>query len=630
MPQLSRTSTLALMIAVLAFMLFAHPYQGVHHDGVLYFGQALLNAGSQGLNQDLFFAGGSQDRYSIYGPLMSTLYGHIGRAATQVGALLASWLLMLGAVWTLLRRLDPTQATWLWGGLAFAVMSPIYGGCWILSYAETFVTARTFAEPSLLWSLVALLSSRLGLAVALQILAALFHPLLSLPVMAITWCFLCLGDRRWLWLLLAVPAAFVFAAAGVPPWDGLLKTYPPYWGALVETANHLVQLKNWALRDHLIVLQDLVILVAVARLRPADAWTRLLWAAVLMTVALMGLTALGADLLQSVLLTQVQLWRVHLVSHLLAMMLSPWLALRLWRLGGLWPLSVCALVLSLTNTHIGTDHGGPALVLWALTSLVAWRVKSASRMVIGLACTCILLCALALSVEQVHGAVRTLGWQLPTAGWGDYVAKVAAFPLVAFIGFAVLWRVARGGPAGGVVALGLSTVLAVSATWSWDQRTDLARAIDEATDASPHPFLTHVPVNATVYWPAELAAVWGLIERASHYSQPQGAGLLFNRDTALTFGPRKDLYRHINEDRERCKTGALMTRSLADLRRCEVPSPDRLSTLCSQTDAPDFVVLRDKLGALHPLATWAPPAHREPPQSYALYACTQLKPAEAP
>lgn len=626
----SSLSTLALIVAVLAFMLLGHPYQGVFHDGVLYFGQSLLNAGAPGVARDIFFAGGSQDRYSIYGPLMTTLYGHAGRAVVQSGALLASWLTMMAAVLALLKRLDPTNSLSLWGILAFAVISPIYGGCWILAYTETFATARTFAEPSLLWSLFALLNGRLGLALALQVLAALFHPLLALPVMAITWCFLCLGDRRWLWLLAALPAVLWAAAAGVPPWDGLLKKYPPYWGALVETANHLVQLKNWALRDHLIVFQDLVILIAVARLRPADAWSRLLWAAVVMTVALMALTALGADLLESVLLTQVQPWRVHLVSHLLATMLSPWLAWRLWQLGGAWPLSACALVLSLTNSHIGADYGVPALALWALTSLVAWRGASLSRGLLGLACTCILFCALTLSAEQLYGVTRTLQWQLPDARWIDLAAKVAAFPLVAFAAFAALWRLSQQGTSGSVATLGLGIALLLGAVWTWDQRTDLARAIDDAPEVAPHPFMAHIPTAATVYWPTELAAVWGLLQRASHYSQPQGAGLLFNRDTALMFGPRKDLYRLINEDRERCKTGSLLTRNLSESRRCEVPSLDRLAHLCEQHDAPNFLVLREKLADLSPLSTWALPPHREPPQTFHLYACSQLKSAESP
>ncbi|MEO6280224.1 hypothetical protein [Roseateles sp.] len=615
-----RLPALALMLAVLAFMLFAHPYQGVFHDGILYFGQVLLNTSAPVLSEDIFFKGGSQDRYSLFSPVMGFLYGHFGRQAAQVGVLLTSWLLMLGAVAALLKRFEATPSMRLCGLLAFAVMSPIYGGCWIISYTETFVTARVFAEPPLVWSLVALLTGRRGLAWALQFLALLFHPLMALPVMVVSWCFLSSTDRRWLWLLAALPALLLVAAMGVPPLDSLLKTYPPYWRALVDTSNFLVLLQHWPLRDHLNLLQDLLILLAVTRVRPFDGFSRLLLAVVVTTLALFGLSFLGADVLHSILLTQLQVWRVHWIGHLIAMALSPWLCVTLWMRGGLWRASACALVLSLTNAHIGTDHGAATLSLWAVTSLAAWRVRGASPRVIGLVCGCILLGVLALSAEQLLGQIQQLNWQFPAADWRDRFAKLAAFPLLALGGFAALRHLAGKGRVGASMALVASLGLLALAVMTWDRRTDISQAVDEAPAAGPHPFIAHLPAHASIYWPNELAAVWGLLGRPSHYSQPQGAGLLFNRDTALLFGPRKEIYRAIDQDRERCRTGSLLTRDLAARQRCLMPSSERLEALCNEADAPDFVVLPGSL-SLPPLASWQSPQR----QTYVLYACSALK-----
>jgi hypothetical protein len=621
--------TLACVLAVLAFMLLAHPYQGVFHDGVLYMGQALLHGQVPGLSHDMFFVGGSQDRYSIYSRLVAPLYEHLGRLFTHVSLLLTSWLLTLGAVWVLLRRFEPAVLTRLWGVLAFAVMSPIYGGDWIISYSETFVTARSFAEPALLWGLVALLNNQRRLAFVLQMLGALFHPLIALPMMAVSWFFLARTDRRWLWLLAGVPVVLMLAVVGISPWDGLLKTYPPYWWSLVETRNSLALVLQWAPRDHLIMLQDVLILWAVIRLRPADPWTRLLWASIVAMLALLALSILGADALHSVLLTQLQLWRVHWVPHLLAMTMAPWLVFRLWQRGGLWQASASALILTLVNAHIGTGHGLATLSLWGLTSLVAWRVQGISKAVVRLVCISILLCALALSAYQLNALLQQMSWYLPRAGWVDRFAKIAAFPVLALGGFAALQYIANKSRGGAIAALGMSALLMTAAASTWDQRTDLARAVEEAPAQPPHPFIAHLPANASVYWPKELAAVWGLLERPSHYSQPQGAGVLFNRDTGLLFGSRNETYRRINEDREQCLTGAQLTRDLAARRRCEVPSLERLTTLCSQLDAPDFVVLRDRL-TIEPIATWRLPDHRELPQTYALYACSRLKLAGLP
>ncbi|MCE4555522.1 hypothetical protein [Pelomonas cellulosilytica] len=622
MTKLDRLPSLAALLPIGAWMILAHSYMGIRHDGVLYLGQALLHSQAPSLSQDTFFAGGSQDRYSIYGHLMAPLYEHVGMLPAHVAVLAASWLAMMAAVGVLLRRFEPSSGQTLWGMLAFAVMSPFYGGSWIFSYTEAFVTARGFAEPLLLWSFVALLAGRWHSALALQSLAALFHPLMTLPVIVVSWGYLVAADRRWLWLIAVLPVTLIAALADLAPWNGLLRIYDPYWWSLIETGNRQVLLAYWTMEDKLGLLLDLTVLMAVTRLRGFDAWTRLLHAIVLATLALVGLTAVAADGLHSVLITQLQLWRVHWITHLFAMALSPWLLTRLWQCGGLWPASACALGLALLNAHIGMDHGLPALGLWAATSLAAWRLRKVSAGVVHLVCGSILLCVLALSGYQIDSLLEQQHWRDPNASWNDRFATWASFPTVAVASFALLISLARRGRAGVVAALSAGTALMGVAILSWDQRPDLERAV-ESQPPHTHPFIAHLPAKATVYWPTQLLTVWGLLERPSHYAAQQGAGVLFNRDTGLIFGPRKEGYRRINEDRERCLTGASLAKDLAARLACEMPARERLESLCRQNDAPDYLVLRGRL-PLEPLATWQPPVHRDPPQNYALYACSQL------
>ncbi|WP_457354852.1 hypothetical protein [Roseateles sp. P5_D6] len=618
----SRLYLLSAVFSIFAWTLLAHPYQGLWHDGVLYFGQALLHSRAPQLGHDVFFAAGSQDQYSIYAHVMAPLYVHLGQAASHISVLLTSWLLMAGAVWMLLKRFDATKACRLWGLLAFSVMSPIYGGGWVFSYGEPFVTARSFAEPLLLWSLVALLANQKGAALALQMLAVVFHPLMTLPILALSWCYLAAADRRWLWLLCAIPIVPILSVAGVSPWNGLLKAYDPYWWSLVDTGNSEVALGNWTLADGFTVVLDLGVLVSSARLRPSDAWTRLLFAVVITTVGLLSLAAFGVDAWHSVLLTQLQVWRAHWIAHLMAMALAPWLIARLWQLGGLWKASSCALALALLNSHIGTSHGGATLLLWALTSAAAWRLRHVSRTTIVLSCSTILLCTIGLSVYQLDDLLQQQAWQFPDAGWGDRFIKFAAFPTVVAPCFAALLFVASRRQSGALLAASASALLVLASLMSWDQRPDLVRAV-ESPPTSVHPFNAHIPIQATVYWPNQLVPVWGLLERSSHYSQQQGAGVLFNRDTALIYGPRREAYRLIDEDRKKCRTGAVLGRDRVALSYCDMPTEQRLVTLCLQPDAPDFLVLMNRLKP-QPLATWQPPAQRDLPQTYVLYTCSQL------
>lgn len=616
------TRRLILIPALVALMLLAHPYEGLRHDGVLYFAQVLRQSRVPGLGADLFFAGGSQDSFSIYAPLIAPLYALLGQTATHMGLLLLCWLAMGSAVLALLRRLVPEPTAQYWGLLAFAVLSPVYGGGWVFGYTEPFLTARTLAEPLLLWGLVGLLDRRWYRMAGLLGTAACLHPLMALPVIAITWCYLVMIDRRWLAWLALIPVALAAGLAGLRPWDGLLKVYDPYWWALIETGSRQLLLQNWRQQELLVLALDLSVLTWVARLRPSGIERQLLLAVLVASLLLMLVAAVGTDGLRSVLVTQLQLWRVHWVSHLLAQALAPWLLLQLWRRGGLWCGSACALILALLSAHIGTAHGPETLALWALTALAAWRAGPVSAFTRWLVIAGIIGCILGMSAYQLDALVTELQWQSPATALQQSFTRLMAFPTVAAALFACIWALSRRGGAGGAAALAVSLALVGAAAATWDQRTDLAREVESPRDV-PHPFQARLPHGASVYWPGQAPAVWGLLERPSHFARNQGAGVLFNRHTGLMFGPRREAYRLILQDHEKCQQAAKLSRDGDALRQCDMPAAERLNTLCRQFDRPDFLVLPGRLQAT-PLATWQPPVVREPAQRLALYACAQL------
>lgn len=622
MPNLSRRNAAFLLMAVAGFLLAARPQLGLWHDGTLYFGQVLLHSRVPALAQDMFFASGSQDRYSAYAYCLAPLYRLFGEGATHTAGVLLSWALMGAAVWALLTQWAGASRATLFGLLAFAVMSPIYGGGWAFSYSEQFLTARSVAEPLLLWSLVALLKSRFKTMAGLLAAATLFHPLMSLPVLLVAGGYLMQQDRRWLWALVSVPAALLAGAAGLPPWDGLFRRYDPYWWSLFDTVSPQVVLGNWVALDWMSVMLDLGVLLAAAQLRAADDWKRLLRAVISVTLALFAVALVLGDGLRLVLITQMQLWRVHWLTHLLAIAIGPWLVVHLWRRAGGWPVVACALMLALLNVHVRGMHalatGG--LLMFAL--LLAWRGRNVSPALTRLACGVVLLAIVALSVVRLNEMLALQGWQHPRAGWGAQAMLFLSFPTMALAGFAGLVALTQRGRRGAIAAGLSSAALLGAAAATWDQKTDLARAI-EAVSPAHHPFAAHLPAQATVYWPQQLAATWGLLERRSHYAPQQGSGMLFNRNNAMAFGARRELYRRIDEDRAACRHGAMLAQDREALTSCDVPALDRLGALCRSLDAPDAMVLPERL-VIPPLATWQPTARHDPPQTFALYSCTQL------
>jgi len=631
-PQDSRRNALHALLALLAFLILARPYNGLRHDAVLYFGQVLLNSRAPNLAGDVFFIGGSQDAFSIYAPLLASLNAFLGPALTQQAMLLLAWAGLMAAVLALLRSLHADPGIRLWGGLAVAVLATSYGGDWIFGHSEPFLTARSLAEPLALGGLAALLNGRPAAAAALLLGAALFHPLVALPVLVIAACFLAGQDGRWLWLLLSLPAAaFGLALADLPPWRGLLRAYDPYWWALVNGSNRQVLLVNWRAADWLNLALDVCVLCAAWRWAPQPRWRRLMAAVLAATVLLFAATAVGADLLRLQLPTQLQLWRVHWIAHLLAQAVLPWLAWTLWQRGGLWRASAASLGLAVASSQFDAGHAAPALALCLFTTVLAWCVRrqSSPRVTAALA-SVILLCAVGVTALQAASALEQIGWTRGTHAPGGQVARLLATPPVAGLLFAALLALAARGRASRCAALLFGTLLLAGAFATWDQRSDMALAID----TQPRPlamFAERIPPHATVYWPGQLAATWALLERPSFYSRQQGAGLLFNHGTALLYGPRHSAFRRIEKASDDCTAGAFLAQDRQALADCEAPARERLEEICEpkEAQAPDYLVVRGHPWPA-PLVRWELPTRRDLPATYALYACSQLRPAAAP
>jgi hypothetical protein len=601
-------------LAALALLLLARPYLGVQHDGVLYFGQVLRRELIPVLRTDPFFAGGSQDAFSVYSPLLAPLYRTVGPAFTHQALLLAGLLGSAWAVWALLRRMGLQPA---WGLLALAVMSPFYGGMRKFSLTENFLTARSLAEPLVLASLLPLMRGQLAWGAALQLGAMALHPLMALPALVLTWLLAVQRDRRWL-LLAALPVAGIaLGLAGFPPFQRLVAVYDPFWWKLVSTANMQVVLANWTLADGLVVLTDLslILLASRAEILP-EGGQRLLRALALATVGMLAAHVVGADGLQSVLLTQLQLWRVLWLDHVLATVLMPYCIWQAWQSGGLWRLSAALLTLLLMNNHAGSSYGVPLLLGWALTSALAARRVAVSPRVLMLALFCcgsmlLALAALNLSLNLERAFWRPTPW--PAL---DIASRIACAPLLAFgaAGLLSARPLRRVGSQTSVVLLsGLTLCFAL---WQWDRRGELARAIE--SPPQPTPFADQIPAEATVFWHETLEGVWGLVQRVSHYDRQQGAGMLFNRSTAELIAPRRQAYAAIREDWERCEMATGFGGTPEMLARCTIASPARLRELCTGPVHPDYLVFEQPFKT-PPLATWT-----QGHISLHLYSCKQF------
>ena len=191
---------------------------------------------------------------------------------------------------------------------------------------------------------------------------------------------------------------------------------------------------------------------------------------------------------------------------------------------------------------------------------------------------------------------------------------------IAVLRMAVLGRGARSAAAICVIA-GL-----LFGASMWDQRSPWQRRMEASmTDGAPV-FDAEIPSHASVYWENDLVTPWLLAHRGNFYSSYQGAGLLFNRQTALEFKARGDATAPFEVEHELCLTIHALLSSPGVPQAACIVSPEAAAQVCRNKLHPDYLVFKSPM-SVPPLATWHQDidgAGRERNAFY-LYACASFR-----
>ena len=540
---LSRTPPVWLgCLVVLGVFMMARPYNGLRHDGILYLGQALLQLWPGVFSRDVFFQYGSQDAFSVASLLLSRLYLHVGLDVVHLVLPFIAQLALFAVAWQLMSALQPLER-WL-GLAAIASASHVYGGYAIFAFGERYLTGRTFAEPMTLWALALTQSSapRRVLALPALLLAGAFHPLVTLSGAVVAWAYLVLEDRRWAWAGLIGLVPLAAAAMGVTPFDALLRTFDAEWFAsVVKNSPHLF-LSMWNRGDWQIVCFDMAVLAVAGWLLP-EGVARLAKATLLASVTMLVLSFVLVDQVHNVLVTQLQPWRVLWIAHLLMIALGPALTMSLWRKAPGGRLAAMALVLAAAAVNAGWPMSW-IFMGWAMgTAVLMHRGVVLSQAMHHLTMIATGVAAMALSVSAAAKLVRLSMQGNDVASSIQFMVMAAAMTPVLSVGVAaVLLRInlRNSRRVAAAVALTATFMLAVG-IWHWDHRSEWSKYLESSLERT-HPFAQRIPADAQVYWHEDLAASWAVLRRASYFSAPQAAGLVFNRGTAVDFAGRQKAF----------------------------------------------------------------------------------------
>ncbi|HEY8361222.1 MAG TPA: hypothetical protein VIL30_27525, partial [Ramlibacter sp.] len=452
--------------------------------------------------------------------------------------------------------------------------------------------------------------------------AMLFHPLVVIPVIVMAWVVLVVRDRRWAWALLAVPAVLALALAGVRPMAALLQFYDAPWWEAVTKANGQVLVLTWPREDWVLLAFDCAVLWVAARAFPSAGL--MLRVAAAATVVLAGISALGGDLLHNVLITQLQVWRAHWVSHLLSLALLPAMLLRTWRRDDLRAQTLVLATMAVavaTNARYPNDiylAGWAAFALWlhVVRGPVEVRVLKIARIatVVALVGTCILV--VASTGGQLYAA---RGNHLSAS---NIVLLAMTLPALSLPVLLYLLRAQQrgGAPAAAAVAVVLAAIAFGAA--HWDQRPPWTRYVEEHL-FTEHPFEKLIGPTQQVLWWEQSHAVWALLHRPSYYSGAQGAGLLFNRETALEHRRRASVVGPMSLQRDACDVMAAIGFPNQTGKPCW-PTIEAVEEVCRGVRGPDFLVM-DRVLDRGLVAKWSAEVSPGNHWTYYLHDCKQIR-----
>ncbi len=596
--------TIMLLVACWAAL---RPFRGIVHDAILYTGQAILHLDPASLRQDIAFASGTQDRFSLFSFAYAPLLDVFGVGTGHLIMAVAGQIAWFGALLVLVRRLfGPTHLALL-AAAAVIILPPFYGSQRIFSFAEPFATARPWAEALVLLALAASIASpgqprvrpalRAALAGACLMLALLTHPLMALPGVAVAgllWC------RAWPWLWWVATAGFAIAVGcalvGIEPFVRVLQVYDPEWFGIVGVRSAYLLLGQWSMRDWAQIAAQ-VALILLARPRVEEEVRRLFDAVVIVGLAGLALTAIGGDIAANILIVNVQLWRALWLVTLVA---GVGAAVLLWRLpsGSVTrPLLLGALCcLLLERLALAPHLLSPVLFIGALAAQpLAGRLGPLADRVL------VYLARLAASV-LVLGCGAILGYA------GFLLREEPAFE--AWLGSIVVVllatglliarpRLPRGGsvlPIGAAFALGMS-LLTLDRRDPWDA---FAENDDRRADVT-----AFIGTDGLAYWEGGFSLLWFKLRRPAGYGCYHGAGSAFFRGMAIAARDRAAAIAPLNTSDLRLSPDEICP-AREDPSRTGPADAAALAGVCRALPELDVIILGEAVRGVEG-STWQPP-----------------------
>jgi len=598
----------ALACALAALWLLGRRYAGITHDATLYVAQGLHRLDASSLSGDFFFAHGSQDDYTVFPRLYAPLIDIFGAGPAAMLVTVAGQAAFFAAAAALVFRMGSGHVRW-WSLALLAAISGYYGGDGTFRIAEPFATARTLAEPLVIAAVVCTLAARHRLAIVALAAAALLHPLVAAPGIAVIFLWHAAARRGLLWSV----SLFAVLAAGLAlALPGSALRFDSSWlEAVLERSPHLF-MARWEAPDWARVLWGMCSVWLALRFIDEQV-RRLAIAAVAAALAGIALSWIAVDLFENVLVAGLQLWRAHWLMHLLAVLLVPISVAGLWKRGNAD--RVAGALIAASCCFGRSDLPTAALLAVLAVAFDASERRWPNWMGEGSLRIALLAAIGAASVGLLFEVQSHLpleyGAPQPRA-WTDYLPAAGSIggllPLALLLWLAACSRMA-------LAAAVLAVVTFAGSIAIWDGRTPWSRFIEQASER-PNPFRKAIVPHGQVFWPDPNAPVWLTLRTPTWFSVDQGAGIVFGRATAIEYAARKAASENLR--------GRIQNCAMAGRAGCRIEGWVA-AELCGRKGGPDYLVTNGRIDGHSALADWPlPPEVRSGTSMLFLYSCRAL------
>ncbi len=542
-----------------AVRLICKPYAGLVHDAKLYSLQ-VANRAFHGLyQQDLFFAYGSQDAFSIISWLFAPLAAGLGIEVTFVGAYLISMLVLVVAEYRLVRALVPGRLASGLAMLLLMVSDLPYAGLGVFQTHEPFFTARLPAQALVVFGLERLVRGRCVTSLFLMLVAMLIHPLMAVGGLAVS-----IGSL----LTRTISVKTVVVSAGTlvtilglvalrTPWLAHCESLTGEWEHVSRAVSPHCFVSEWGVRDVARILGDVAICIWACR--GLTAAGRRLVVLVLVLTACSGAVSWIADVSGLALLVQGQAYRSLWLIRLIAVPLGVSLLRRgegrdTW---GLVPQVAVGLFLLFHASAVIPDGWIVAFVagIWLAVACpacfhrrtAATRPNSNPDGVTRWTVAIVSAVALSWSILEI-ASVGPFLWRVVP----DIPSMLLVFPRIVpvpllLLGVAGVVWVFRNAYGVRSVPLGLAlAAMAINVATMELVRTQVLRGTYPSSRAAVRFVQECLPRSAgqgppQVYWPLQSLAIWHELHARCYYDYSQISGVIFQPRTALEAHRRSQL-----------------------------------------------------------------------------------------